>query len=110
MINKIKNILKNKLTKQNILYKIGNIKFHNSLIDTLVPEYVEIGDNFISAPGSIILAHDASLYLHIGKYRIEKTIIGNNVFLGANAVILPGVIVGNNVVIGAGANSHKKCS
>jgi maltose O-acetyltransferase len=30
-------------------------------------------------------------------------VIGNNVFLGAGAIVLPGVTVGNNVVIGAGA-------
>lgn len=84
-------------------YKIGNKKFHNSLVDSLVPNFVEIGDNFTSAPGSIILAHDASLYFHNGTYRIEKTVIGNNVFLGANAVIMPGVIVGDGVIIGAGA-------
>ena len=29
--------------------------------------------------------------------------IGNNVFIGNNVIILPGVTVGDNVVIGAGA-------
>lgn len=85
------------------LYKIGKGKRHNSLIDTLVPEFVEIGDNFVSAPNSIILAHDASTFLHCGKHRVEKTIIGNNVFLGAGAIILPGVHIGDNVIIGAGS-------
>ncbi|MDE5421910.1 hypothetical protein L3073_06795 [Ancylomarina sp. DW003] len=84
-------------------YQIGNVKFHNSHIDSLVPQLVTIGDNFISAPGSIILAHDASLYLHTECYRIEETIIGDNVFLGANAVVLPGVTIGDNCIIGAGA-------
>jgi len=84
-------------------YKIGNVKYHNSLVDSLVPEFVEIGDNFISAPGSIILAHDASLLIQYREYRVEKTIIGNNVFLGANAVILAGVIIGDGAIIGAGS-------
>lgn len=84
-------------------YTIGNITSHNSIIDSLVPQFVKIGDNFISAPGSIILAHDASLLYHTGYYRIQKTIIGDNVFLGANAVVLPGVTIGNNVIIGAGS-------
>lgn len=69
----------------------------------MVPDFVDIGDNFISAPGSIILAHDASLFLFTKKYRIQKTIIGDNVFLGANSVILAGVQIGDNVIIGAGA-------
>lgn len=90
-------------TDTQIKYKIGNVKFHNSLIDSLIPQFIEIGDNFISAPGSIILAHDSSLMIFAQKYRIEKTVLGNNVFLGANAVILPGVKIVDNVIIGAGA-------
>jgi tetrahydrodipicolinate N-succinyltransferase len=49
------------------------------------------------------LAHDASLYFHNGCYRVEKTKIGNNVFIGANATIMPGVTIGNGAIIGAGA-------
>lgn len=86
-----------------VAYKIGNVKYNNSLIDSLLPEFVEIGDNFISAPGSIILAHDASLLIQYREYRIQKTIIGDNVFLGANAVILAGVRVGDGAIIGAGS-------
>ncbi len=107
--SKLKTIIKRVLgIKQNAqmisqyTYKIGNVKHHNTHIDTLVPNLVEIGDNFISAPGSYILAHDASLLAMYGKYKLGKTIIGNNVFLGVNSVVLPGVKIGNNVVIGAG--------
>jgi len=105
IINILKNILKKILLPKPlpIRYKIGNIKYHNSKVDSLVPEQVEIGDNFVSAPGSIILAHDASLFIRHGVYKIGKTIIGNNVFIGANAVILPGVKLGDNVIVGAGA-------
>lgn len=74
----------------------------NSTIDAL-SDLVIIGEGFISAPGSIILSHDASTIIHCGKTRVEKTIIGNNVFLGANAVVLPGVTIGDNCIIGAGA-------
>lgn len=74
----------------------------NSIVDA-VSDLVEIGEGFISAPGSIILAHDASTIIHCGKSRVEKTVIGKRVFLGANAVILPGVTIGDNVIIGAGA-------
>lgn len=35
--------------------------------------------------------------------RIGKVIIGNKVFVGAEAIILPNVCIGNNVVIGAGS-------
>lgn len=42
---------------------------------------------------------DADLYR---ESVVEKeVIIGNNVWIGAHAVILPGVVIGNNAVIGA---------
>jgi len=90
-------------TEHKIKYKIGRKKLHNSRIDTLIPQVLEIGENFVSAPGSIILTHDASLYIHTDKYRAEKVKIGDNVFLGANAIVLPGVSIGNGAIIGAGA-------
>jgi acetyltransferase-like isoleucine patch superfamily enzyme len=74
----------------------------NSTVDAL-SDLVVIGEGFISAPGSIVLAHDASTIIHCGKTRVEKTVIGKNVFLGANAVVLPGVSIGDYSIIGAGA-------
>jgi acyl-[acyl carrier protein]--UDP-N-acetylglucosamine O-acyltransferase len=108
----IKKILQNMgfIKEQKVAYSIGNVKYHNSLVDSLVPEFVEIGDNFISAPGSIILAHDASLLSHYGEYRVEKTVIGNNVFLGANAVVLAGIKIGDGAIIGAGSVVTKDVS
>lgn len=90
-------------TKSTVKFKHGKRFRNNGIIDTLIPQFVEIGDNFVSAPGSLITAHDASTFLFSKKYRVEKIKIGNNVFLGANSVILPGITVGNNVIIGAGA-------
>lgn len=103
--NKTKTIIKEEIkpTSEETLYKIGNVKYHNTTIDGLIPQLVEIGDDFISAPGSVILAHDASLYNHIRKHRVEKTIIGNKVFLGMNAIVLAGVKVGDGAIIGAGS-------
>jgi len=100
ILKKIYHILFSENRVQN---KFNTLPYSNSLIDTLVPDFVEIGKNFVSAPGSVILGHDASLLLFYKQYRIEKTIIGDNVFLGANSVVLPGVIIGNNVIVGAGA-------
>lgn len=75
----------------------------NSNIDGLFPELIEIGDNFISAPGSRILSHDASLLLFTKKMRVNKTIIGNNVFLGADCVVMPGIKINDRVIVGAGS-------
>ncbi|HEY9245409.1 MAG TPA: DapH/DapD/GlmU-related protein, partial [Candidatus Methanoperedens sp.] len=33
----------------------------------------------------------------------KETVIGRNVYLGAGAIILPGVTIGDNSIIGAGA-------
>ena len=38
-----------------------------------------------------------------GYTKVGKVIIGNNVYIGADAIVLPGVRIGNNVIIGAGA-------
>lgn len=101
-----KYFIKVNATQQNpidVKYKIGNVKFHNTDVDSLIPQMIEIGDDFISAPGSKILAHDASTYIFVRKHRIEKTILGNRVFLGANAIVMPGVTIGDDVIVGAGA-------
>ena len=65
--------------------------------------HVFIGDNVILAPRVHILAHDASTKLFLGYSRVANTTIGNNVFVGAGSIVLPGVSIGNNVVIGAGS-------
>lgn len=33
----------------------------------------------------------------------KPIVVGNNVYIGNNVIILPGVTIGNNVIIGAGA-------
>lgn len=65
--------------------------------------HIEIGDNVTLAPRVHILAHDASTKLFLNYTRIGKVKIGNNVFIGASAIILPGVTIGNNVIVGAGS-------
>lgn len=65
--------------------------------------HIEIGDNVIIAPRVHILAHDASTKLFINYTKVANVKIGNNVFIGAGSIIMPGVTIGNNVVIGAGS-------
>lgn len=62
---------------------------------------IEIGDNVTMAPRVHILCHDASTKQFLGYTKIGRVTIGNNVFLGAESVVLPGVTIGDNVVIGA---------
>lgn len=62
---------------------------------------ITIGDNVTMAPRVHILCHDASTKHHLGCTKIGRVTIGNNVFIGAESVVLPGVTIGNNVIIGA---------
>lgn len=62
---------------------------------------IEIGDNVTFSIRVTILAHDASTKKVIGYTKIGKVKIGSNVFIGANASVLPNVTVGNNVIVGA---------
>jgi maltose O-acetyltransferase len=62
---------------------------------------IEIGDNVILAPRVHILCHDASTKLFLNYTKIGRVTIGDNVFIGAESVVLPNVKIGNNVVIGA---------
>jgi acetyltransferase-like isoleucine patch superfamily enzyme len=96
-------IPKDTKSKRIVKYKIGAVNMHSSYIDDLIPQAVTIGENFVSSLNSMIIAHDASLYNHIRKHRVEEIVIGDNVFLGAAAIILPGVNVGNGAIIGAGS-------
>jgi hypothetical protein len=79
----------------------------NTFIDMLIPDAIDIGINFVSAPHSWILAHDSSLCPTKGKTIVKDTKIGNNVFLGLCSIIMPGVTVGDNVIIGANSTVTK---
>lgn len=62
---------------------------------------IEIGDNVTMAPRVHILCHDASTKHFLNYTKIGPVTIGNNVFIGAETVVLPGVTIGDNVIIGA---------
>lgn len=63
-------------------------------------DIVTIGDNVVLGNGSVIITH-CPMSFYNGK-PVAIT-IGNNVYIGACSLILPGVTIGNDVVIGAGS-------
>jgi maltose O-acetyltransferase len=65
--------------------------------------HITIGDDVTFAPDVMILAHDTSTRTPLKYTKIKNVIIGNSVFIGAKAIILPGVTIGDNVIIGAGS-------
>lgn len=71
-------------------------------LDGNFPWLISIGDNVTLATHVKILAHDASTAKIEGAHtKIGIVSIGNNVFIGANSVILCNVRIGDNVVVGA---------
>lgn len=64
---------------------------------------ISIGNNVTLAPRVHILAHDASTKRALGYTRIGLVSIGDNVFIGASSVVMPGVKIGNGAIIGAHA-------
>ncbi len=65
-------------------------------LDTTNPSGVHIDDGTYVAFGAVVLAHDMSRVLTTDTY------IGKNCFIGAHAIILPGVRIGDQCVVAAG--------
>ena len=67
---------------------------------------VSFGDNVLLAPGVTITTVNHAMTAHGRREQLctaKPIVIGNDVWVGANCVILPGVTIGDNVVIAAGA-------
>lgn len=85
--------------------KIGN---NCSIQPGVVIDYshcwlINIGNNVTIAPEVYLLAHDASTKKLNGYTKIGSIQIKDNVFIGARAIILPGVTIGENSIVTAGS-------
>ena len=83
------------------VYLYGNISWGTE------PWLITLGSNVHITDGVKFINHDGGTLLFRSKVadlEITKPIsIGDNVYIGNNVIILPGVSIGDNVVIGAGA-------
>lgn len=79
-----------------------NVDILGTFIDGCHGRLVSIGNN-VTITGARILTHDASTKKCLGYSKIGFVSIGDNVFIGNGAIILPGTRIGNNVIVGAGA-------
>ncbi len=85
-----------------LIHDYSFIYAHNNL---------NIGDNSMISPNVFITDFNHKFphqkYKHLLKsptgYDDKKVMIGSNVWIGANSIILPGVTIGNNAVVGAGS-------
>ena len=73
----------------------------NSYIDSGFGWLITIGDND-TITNATILAHDASTKKSLGYTKVGRVDIGDNVFIGYGAIVLPNTRIGNNVIVGAG--------
>lgn len=92
-----------KLKKRGFVVGKNFTRMGGVIIDPAHCWHVSIGNNVTLAPRVHILAHDASTKIFLDYTRVANTKIGDNVFIGAGTIVLPGVTVGSNVVIGAGS-------
>lgn len=79
------------------------------------PYLIEVGDDFKTAGKVNFVTHDGSVHVLRNIYSeykdidsFEKIKIGNNVFIGYGAIILPGTIIEDNVIVGAGSITRGK--
>ena len=86
---------------------IGNNVFFNNYCSVNVLNKLDIGDDCIFGEGVKIYDHNHNHPLGeiISKagMKTKPVVIGNNCWIGSNAVILMGVHIGDNVIVGAGS-------
>ncbi|XOD68502.1 MAG: acyltransferase [Flavobacteriales bacterium AspAUS03] len=70
------------------------------------PFLIEVGNN-VTITGVSFLTHDGSTWLFKDdkgrRYLYRKIKIGNNVFIGVNSTLLPGVNIEDDVIVAAGS-------
>jgi len=102
--------------KKNVTMGKGTIFYSVNVSSSNKGDKFVVGKN-CCLTGCTLLGHDASpatfitklvnknqVYLPGSRSSYRKAItIGDNVFIGTNAIIFPGVTIGDNVVIGAGS-------
>ncbi|WP_104372166.1 acyltransferase [Desulfocucumis palustris] len=71
------------------------------------PWLIKIGDHVDITAGVQFLSHDGGIWVargldpELNKYDSFKPItVGNNVMIGINSLIMPGITIGDNVIIG----------
>lgn len=97
------------IKKYNVFHSIGERCYYHPFKLPAEPHLVSFGNNVFIATDVRLVTHNMasamfavsikkSLAIYTGKIEI-----GNNVFIGAGAMVMPNVKIGNNCVVAAGA-------
>lgn len=93
--------------KVGVNFTKGELHLYGNVEWSTEPWIISIGKNVHITNGVKFITHDGGTLLfrkEIPDLEITKPItVGNDVYIGNDAIILPGVNIGNRVVIGAGA-------
>ena len=94
----------------------SNCKFNsNVLLNASVAGHISFGKNCILGPGVILrssnhINSDLNIPIMYQGHEGGCITIGNNVWIGAGAIILPNVKIGDGVIVGAGSVVTKSFS
>lgn len=86
----------------NIVNKNNCFIGRNVVIDDMYPELLTIGSNTIITSGTTILTHFLDTTKPIHKFYTGEVIIEDNVFIGANTIIVKPIRIAEGAVIAAG--------
>jgi acetyltransferase-like isoleucine patch superfamily enzyme len=71
------------------------------------PFLITIGNNVTITSGVKFITHDGSTWLMRDfkgrRFLYQKIFLKNNIFIGVNSIILPGVVIEDNVIVAAGS-------
>lgn len=84
----------------------GNHVYANFGLTLVDDAHIYVGNDVLFAPNVILstAGHPINPELRKNDYQFNAPIrIGNNVWLGAGVIVMPGVTIGDNSVIGAGS-------
>lgn len=97
--------MKNWMYRTFLKMKIGDRTAFAFMVtpDIMFPEKIKVGSNSIIGYNTTILAHE---YL-VDEYRLGEVVIGNEVMIGANTTVLPGITIGDGAIVSAGSLVHK---
>lgn len=68
-----------------------------AVLDKTYPRGIHIGAESYIASGTLVLTHDFCRNIH------TDTMIGKRCFIGAHAILMPGITVGDGSIVGSGA-------